>query len=376
MAVAEMIPRMLVWPIAGVLADRFDRRKLALVFQTLAGCAALALAIANMTGVLQVWMVVFVHGLLGLCNGFWQPARMALLNQVVPKPDMGPAVALSSVIAQSSRVVGPAIAGVIIVYAGVTTAFLCNAVSFLAVIISFQYIALHGGSFRPAVRKSVLHETLEGMRYVVGHPGIGPLILIIIFFAISVRPIFDLFPGFADAVFHRGPVGLSMLNSFLGLGALLGGVWASWRTGLKGMTTFLAVSGCVGATALLAFALTDYFPLALPCVAIAGCGITLCNIISQTLIHAAVDDAKRGRVFALYGMINGASPGIGTFAMGVAADHVGLPLPVAIGGAFGLVLCLFALANRRRLATYLEAATDADGPAASAAVVSPSGKSL
>ena len=363
MALAEMIPRLLIWPIAGVMADRFDRRKLALVFQTLAGCAALTLAIINMMGLLQAWMVVAVHGLLGLCNGFWQPARMALLNQVVPKPDMSPAVALSSVITQSSRIVGPAIAGVIIVYAGVTTAFVFNAVSFLAVIISFQYIVLHGGSYRPAVRKSVVHETTEGIRYVVGHPGIGPLILIIIFFSLSVRPFIDLFPGFADAVFHRGAVGLSMLNSFLGIGAMLGGVWTSLRTDLKGMTTFLAVGGLVGATAMLAFALTGYFPLALPCVAIAGCGITLCNVISQTLIHAAVDDAKRGRVFALYGMINGASPGMGTFAMGFAADRVGLPLPVAIGGAFGICLCLVALANRRRLATHLEYGPEVDVPA-------------
>ena len=364
MAVAEMVPRILVWPLAGVLADRIDRRKLALIFQSLAGISAALLAVANAAGVMQVWMVVLVHGLLGLCQGFWQPARMALLNQVVPRSDMPAAVALSSVIAQSSRVVGPAIAGVIIVWAGVTTAFICNAVSFLGVIIALQFITLRQGSQPPAVRKSVLFDTVEGMRYVVRHPGIGPLILMIVIFAITVRPIFDLFPGFADAVFQRGAGGLSMLNSALGAGALVGGIWASWRSGLKGMTVILAATGGLGALATLCFALTDIFPLALALVAVAGCGITLCNIISQTLIHAAVEDNKRGRVFALYGMINGASPGIGTFAMGVAADRVGLPLPVAIGGAIGVVLCLFALVNRRRLAANLEVAGDDTEPAA------------
>lgn len=354
MAIAELIPRLLVWPIAGVLADRFDRRKLAMIFQSLAGLSAAGLALANALDVMQVWMVVFVHGLLGLCNGFWQPARMALLNQVVPRQDMPPAVALSSVIAQTSRVVGPAIAGVVIVYAGITTAFVCNALSFLAVIVAFQFIAVREGAAQPTVRKSVLNETMEGMRYVIGHPGIGPLILIIIVYAITVRPIFDLFPGFADAVFHSGAGGLSMLNSALGAGALVGGIWVSWRSGLKGLTTVLAVTGAAGALATMAFALTDIFPLALGLVAMAGCGITLCNIISQTLIHAAVDDAKRGRVFALYGMINGASPGIGTFAMGVAADQVGLPMPVAIGGAIGMGLWLLFLVNRRRLASTLE----------------------
>ena len=188
----------------------------------------------------------------------------------------------------------------------------------------------------------------------IGHPGIGPLILIIVVFAITVRPIFDLFPGFADAVFHSGAGGLSMLNSALGAGALLGGVWASWRGGLKGWIPILAVTGCVGSLATIGFALTENFPLALTLVAVAGAGITLCNIIAQTLIHAAVDDAKRGRVFALYGMINGASPGIGTFAMGVAADQIGLPTPVAVGGAIGVGLWLIVLMRRRRLSAILE----------------------
>ncbi|MDA0664783.1 MAG: MFS transporter [Proteobacteria bacterium] len=266
LAIAQTLPRILLWPIAGVLADRMDRRRMAFIFQSIAFLGAGSLALVNALELIQVWMIVLVHAVLGVCQGFWQPSRMALLSQVVPREDMTPAVAVNSVGAQSSRILGPALAGLIIIYAGPTTAFAVNAFTFLAVIGALSLMTLAPGRASRAARTGMIRESLDGMRYIANHPGIGPLILIVLIFCVSVRPIIDLFPAFADVNFARGAGGLSALNAMLGLGAVLGGIWASWRSGLRGLTALLAWSSGVGGAATLLFALTDSFPFALVCV--------------------------------------------------------------------------------------------------------------
>lgn len=363
LAIAQTLPRILLWPIAGVLADRMDRRRMAFIFQSIAFLGAGSLAVVNALELIQVWMIVLVHAVLGVCQGFWQPSRMALLSQVVPREDMTPAVALNSVGAQSSRILGPALAGLIIIYAGPTTAFAVNAFTFLAVIGALSLMTLAPGRASRAVRTGMIRESLDGMRYIANHPGIGPLILIVLIFCVSVRPIIDLFPAFADVNFARGAGGLSALNAMLGLGAVLGGIWASWRSGLRGLTALLAWSSGVGGAATLLFALTDSFPFALVCVVFSGWGIVLLGIVSQTLIQTAVDDAVRGRVFSVYGMIFGASPGIGTFVMGWAGDRIGLHVPVAIGGGIAMLLCVYIFIRRRQLAAILEAPAEPAAPA-------------
>ena len=356
LAIAETVPRLLIWPLGGVLADRFEHRKLALIFQGFGGLTAASLALANASGMLQVWMVILAQILLSSCVAFWQPARLALMSRVVLKEDLPPAVALNSVISQSSRVVGPAIAGLVIIWSGPTAAFVCNALSYAIVIVAMQLISLPSLPSILGVSRGFVLEAFEGVRYVRRHPGIGPLMLIIAIFMTCVRPVIELFPGFADAVFARGATGLSILNLSLGVGALLGGLWASWRVGLKGLTTVFAVAGICSSLATILFASTTNFAFALFCVAGAGTGIILQTIVSQTLVQSNVDDAMRGRVFSLYGMINGAAPGLGTFVIGWTADRIGLQIPMMIAGAIGLVLCLITFAKRKRLAAILEGA--------------------
>ena len=353
-ALAEIVPRFLVWPWAGVLADRVDRRKLAVIFQATALIAAALLTVVTATGVVQVWMVVACHGVFGVCLGFWEPSRQALLPDMVPKEDMTPAVALSSVIAQSSRVLGPAVAGIIVVLFGITAAFAFNAISKCSVIVAVHLMKLPPFQPQAGQRRGIAVETMEAIRYVAAHPGIGPLMLSIFIFMSTVRPIIDMFPAFADAVFAQGPGGLSMLNGFLGVGALIGGMWASWRGALKGLVGVMTMSTGIGAVGILLFALTDHFAFALGCCIVAGIGIIVQSIAAQTLLHCSVDDGVRGRVFSLYSMVNGGAPGIGAFAMGIVADRLGLHIPVAAGAVIGLGLCGWIILRRKRLAAILE----------------------
>jgi predicted MFS family arabinose efflux permease len=203
-------------------------------------------------------------------------------------------------------------------------------------------------------QRGIASDTMEAIRYVAAHPGIGPLILTIFIFMSTVRPIIDLFPAFADTVFAQGPGGLSFLNSFVGGGALIGGLWASWRGTLKGLVTIMTVSTGIGALGMLMFALTNHFAFALGCCVIIGFGIIVQSISAQTLLHCSVDESVRGRVFSLYSMVNGGAPGIGAFAMGVLADGMGLHIPAAAAAIIGLGLCGWFAINRKRLAGILE----------------------
>ena len=153
---------------------------------------------------------------------------------------------------------------------------------------------------------------------------------------IGTRGFIELFPGFADSVFHRGPQGLAMLTSTVGLGAIFGGTWMLIRSQISGLTNVVLANTLLMSLAIVAFTATDQFLLALPCVFVAGAAMVITGIGAQTLIQASVDDTMSGRVMALYGMIFRAGPALGAVTMGTASAHFGLRLPLAIGAVLSI----------------------------------------
>src|SRR5204863_10050 len=147
---------------------------------------------------------------------------------------------------------------------------------------------------------------------------------------IGTRGFIELFPGFADSVFGRGPQGLAMLTSTVGLGAIFGGAWMVLRPAIAGLAAVVFGHTLMMALAILAFTATDRFYLALPCVFVACAAMTITGTGAQTLIQAAVEPGMRGRVMALYGMIFRAGPAVGAVLMGWASEHLGLRLALAI----------------------------------------------
>jgi predicted MFS family arabinose efflux permease len=180
------------------------------------------------------------------------------------------------------------------------------------------------------------------------------MLLLFAMTAIGTRGFIELFPGFADHVFGRGPQGLAMLTSTVGLGAICGGAWMVLRPAVAGLADVVLGATLMMSLAILAFTATDRFFLALPCVFVAGAAMTITGTGAQTLIQAAVDTRMRGRVMALYGMIFRAGPALGAVMIGVASEHLGLRLPLAIGA---LVSCGFWLLTRlhhKEIAAALE----------------------
>ena len=171
------------------------------------------------------------------------------------------------------------------------------------------------------------------------------MLLLFVVTTIGTRGFIELFPGFADRVFGRGPQGLAMLTSTVGLGAICGANWMVLRSGITGLANVVLVCTLIMSLAILALTATDAFYLALPCVFVAGAMMTITGTGAQTLIQAAVDARMSGRVVAFYGMIFRTGPAVGAVLMGTLSEHLGLRLALALGA---IVSGSFWLATRFR----------------------------
>ncbi len=352
LALVEILPRLLLWPVSGLVADSMDRRRVALIFQTLAALEAGALALLQALGWVNAWILVVATVLLGLNSAFWQPVRLTLVPKLAPPQDLPNVIALTSVMANVARVVGPVIAGPAIIWGGISAAFALNALSFIAVVVALVMLKLDG-DLVPRRGKST-GGAWQGIAVVANHPGMRPLFILIGIFAIAVRPLADLLPAFAEGVFNKGPGGFAALISVMGAGALCAGLLLSWRQQYSGLTTLLAVFGIIGATATALFALTSNALVALILMFPVGVGVTGKNIVAQTMVQSGLEDAVRGRVFSFYSVIFNAAPSAGALILGYIGDLVGIRGPVVIAAVIGFLASLMIFTQRKALAPHLE----------------------
>ena len=332
---AELGPTLLVGPLGGVLADRYERIRIAQITQLLATIQTSTLALLTLSGQLTVWLLLVLMLFQGVIFSLWQPVRLALVSSLAPREDLSSAVALNSVVFNSARFIGPALAGVLLLAGGAGWVFVSHACGLL--LFWFALSRLHLSEPPPSRSgKRFGVDLLDGIRHVARHPGIGPLLVLMIASCILMRPVFELLPGFAALVFQRGAEGLAILAAAPGIGAIIGGVWLGQRNSVDGLTHLLFRHTLLMAGLLIVFALTNWFWLAAICLAVAGLTLTVSGAGTQTLIQTAVDNAYRGRVLSLYGLILRAGPALGALLMGTAGDLIGLRWPLLAA----CVLCL------------------------------------
>jgi MFS family permease len=343
-SLADFLPVLFLAPFAGVLADRRDRVRTIRLTQWIGCVQASLLAILVVSDSMTIEILFALVLTLGIASGVAQPSRLALIPTLVDRESRASALAINSVMFNLARFIGPALAGIVIAEIGIAAAFTANAVSYIAFQISL--LNLRGLPPQPAVgRQNVLRASVEAFSYAYRHSGIGPMLLLFLVTTIGTRGFIELFPGFADRVFGRGPQGLAMLTSTVGLGAICGASWMVLRSGITGLANVVLVCTLIMSLAILALTATDAFYLALPCVFVAGAMMTITGTGAQTLIQAAVDARMSGRVMALYGMIFRAGPAVGAVLMGTLSEYLGLRLALALGA---IVSGSFWLATRFR----------------------------
>ena len=353
-AFADLFPAVVLSPLAGALIDRVDPMRPMILSQAVFLAQALILAVLSFAGLLTIESLLALAIVLGLTHPFNTASRHTILPSLVPREDLSAAIAINSSLYNVARFIGPAAAGAVIVTGGVTWAFACNVLGYLVFLLALFRMDVAPPERRPRSETTLFGEVAEGWRYTVAHPGIRPVLVLLVITAVVSRPVVDLLPGFAGDVFHRGAGGLAWLTAAMGLGAMLGALWLALRGVLAGLTTITVSAVLVLALALGAFTAMDHFFLALPFLAISGFAMVVNGIGSQTLIQSSVAPAMRGRVMSLYTLIYRGMPALGAVVMGWLAE--GLGLPATLGG--GAVLCLIAwgwAARRRRgMAVALE----------------------
>ncbi len=353
-AFADLFPTVVVTPIAGAIADRVDRRWLAIVSQAASMAQAVALAFLTMSGLINIWSLFLLTLFLGAVQGVNTAARLSMVPNLMERQHLPTALALDSVVFNLSRFLGPALAGGIIVLWGVGPAFLFNAatyVIYLWALFRLRMIRDEGGGQK---RGGLLRQSLDGIRYAAAHAGLGPLLVLLIIIALGVKPFLELLPGFADDVFHRGVQGLAHLTAVSGIGAFFAAIWLAWRGIPIGLTRVVLFGVLLGALSIIVFTATDIYVLGLTGAFLAGVSVVLCGTSTQTLMQHAVEGQMRGRVMSLYGVIYRGGPALGALAMGTASEVIGLQWAVAAGGIIVAVLWAWMLRYRRTMTAALE----------------------
>ena len=354
-AFADMFPVVVFAPLAGAIADRWDVIKVIKLAQCLIISHALALYFLTTSGIITIEMLLVLEIALGFFAALDQPARLAIIPLLVERRDLSAAVAIGSVSFNSAQFIGPAVAGAIILVAGVAGTFAANAAAyglFLAIMFRVRVASIKGEE--PAPKRGILSELVEGIRYAAGQPGISSALMLIAAIALCARPFMELFPGFADAVFHAGPKGLAILTSSAGAGAVICGLWLAQRGDPAGLTRIIQRSFLFASVALAVFLSTDNLWVAAAAVLIAGFCISSIGVGTQILLQASVDPRIRARVMSLYVVLFRAMPAVGALIMGAASESVGLKVPVAAGAVLTFLVFAWARLRRQRMTRSLE----------------------
>lgn len=355
MSFSDLAPTVLMSPIAGVYADRFHPLKVCMAASAVNALAALVLVTLYITDLLSVWSLFAVV----LCNGigtaFGQPIRFALIPNLLPRADLSPAISLASITFNLSRFTGPMMAGFVLQHLNAGWAFAISAGFQTVFFTVLRMLKVSAEAPTARAKSSILNDIGEGVRYTASHPGIGPVMFLLLVSSVGTRPFIDLLPGFAASVFGRGPEGLATMTSTVGLGALVSGTYLTLRHSIAGLTMYAVTAVLVVGLALIAFATASNFWIAVACLFVVGTGMSGSSTGIMTLVQASVDGPMRGRVLSLYGVIFRGGPAIGSFTMGWAAQFVGLHIPVATGAVVCVLMWAWTIRRIRGIARALEA---------------------
>ncbi|MGJ0203674.1 MFS transporter [Leucobacter sp. gxy201] len=328
-------PQLLLVPFSGAVADRFDRRRVLLVTQSLLMLLAAGLGALLITGSAELWhLYAFALGL-GIVNSFDTTSRQAFVSDLVGTDNLANAVALNSASFNSARLVGPAVAGVLIAAVGSGWVFVINAASFLAVLGALLLIdTVHERPLPGARRESQAQQLMAGFRYVRRRHDLV-VIFIIVFIVGAFSMNFPVISSTMAVEFGRGASDYGLLSSVLAIGSLAGALLAARRTDARMRVVILSV-GALGAVSLLAAFMPTFWTFAATLIFF-GFAVSTMLTTANGFVQTTADPVVRGRVLALYfAVLQGGTP-IGAPLVGAAADALGARSTLVISGAAGLI---------------------------------------
>jgi MFS family permease len=317
---------------AGAIADRVNKRNLLIITQSSMMVLAFILAVLTSTRLVQVWHVICLATLLGIANAFDMPGRQSFVIEMVGRESLLNAIALNSSAFNSARILGPAIAGVLIGTVGVAGCFYVNGASFIAVIVG---LALMRISFEPktGASESIFTDMLDGLRYIGKNREVLILISMVGIFSVFGMPYAMLMPVFAKSILMAGPKGYGILMSATGIGALAGALTLATLGDFRHKGRFVLIGSVVFVVFLDLFAVSRLLWLSAALLAVVGFSMVAQAATTNSLLQTLAPDHLRGRVMAVFGvMFMGLAP-IGSLQAGSVAQKLGAPIALIIGSA-------------------------------------------
>jgi len=345
-AFAGQFPAVFATPIAGVVADRVNKRRLLLVTQSLAMLQATLLAVLVIFDAIQLWEILALNVGLSLVNAFDVTARQAMLNEIVDsREDLGNAIALNSSIFNVTKLIGPAIGGWFFALMGAGSCFAVNAASFLAVLVALAAMRLKFVA-QPARHHSTWGGLRDGVRYAAGSMPIRSILLLVTLICFLAVPYNVLLPALSLKVLHGNAALNGWMFSASGLGALTGALFLASRHSILGMVRLIWVLPVVAGLAILGLSNVHSVPIALGLVFLVGLSIVMTLTTSNMLLQSITADNLRGRILSLYALTFMGMVPLGGVAAGWLAETVGIEETMQAGGivltvaalAFGLLL--------------------------------------
>ncbi len=334
---AGQIPTFLLAPFAGVWVDRLNRRQVLIWTQALSMIQSLLLAALTFTGRINITWILALSVMQGAINAFDMPGRQAFMAQMVgDRADLSNAIAINSSMVNMARLVGPALAGMVIAATNEAWCFLIDGISYIAVIASLLAMRIDA----PAMRRkaaSALHELQEGWSYVSGFVAIRTILLLFAVVSLMGMPFVVLMPIFAAKVLRGGPHTLGFLMGAMGVGALISALSLAARKSVRGLIRMIPISAVVFGLGLVGFGLSRSFWLSMLTVLIAGMGMMQGMAASNTIIQTLASEEKRGRVMSYYTMAFVGMAPFGSLLAGSMASAIGAPWTVIFNG-FAVVL--------------------------------------
>ena len=334
---AGQIPTFLLAPFAGVWIDRFDRRTLLVWTQALAALQSLWLAALTLTHRVTMHEILALSMMQGLINAFDMPGRQsALVLMVDEKESLKSAIALNSSMVNVARMVGPALAGIVIAGVGEGWCFLIDGVSYLAVIGSLVAMRLRGAGVKRGQAK-MLEQLKDGWAYVSGFAPVRTILLLFALVSLMGVPYLVLMPMFAKQVLHGGAHTLGFLSAASGVGALISATTLAFRKSVRGLTQMIAIAAAMFGAGLILLGTSHWLALSVVALMVVGFGMMQCVAASNTIIQTLVPEDKRGRVMSYYTMAFMGMAPWGSLLAGGLAHHLGPQVTVMITGATCIV---------------------------------------
>lgn len=349
MSVSIAVPMLLVAPFGGVVADRVNKRSLLIVTQSVSAVSSLIIAFLILTDLIEFWQLLVMSSITGVVFSFNMPARQALVPQLVPRHLLMNAISLQMGGMNLTRILAPALAGLLINPLGVGIVYLFTFVLFIIAVASEFHLPIHG---MVAVKSTnaFRKDMAEGFRYIRGNRTISLLLFLGLAFPLFGFPVQQMLPVFAEDVFDKGPSGLGILAASTGVGGLIGALIAANLDRVRHKGRLMLVGGVWMGGLFIAFTQSPSFAPAIVFLAMGNIGGMIFQTTNNSVIQARLPDEVRGRVMSVMMMSFGLMP-LGVLPVTVAADEIGARTAVAVSSAMLIAAMLITFALSRRLRT-------------------------